>query len=147
MCIRDSILLVGQGDVQIVIHGGALVAAAVGQFRVAAPQPAQLVPGGQGRGGDVPVSYTHLDVYKRQDQALNQKIDAYIAENKEQLLQDIAALVAIDSVEGTPEAVSYTHLLRAAAPSRMSAAPPQKMPVPVQNRPVFLPGKAAATLP
>ena len=32
------------------------------------------------------------------DQALNQKIDAYIAENKEQLLQDIAALVAIDSV-------------------------------------------------
>ena len=36
------------------------------------------------------------------DQALNQKIDAYIAENKEQLLQDIAALVAIDSVEGTP---------------------------------------------
>ena len=33
------------------------------------------------------------------DQALNQKIDAYIAENKEQLLQDIAALVAIDSVE------------------------------------------------
>ena len=35
--------------------------------------------------------------------ALNQKIDAYIAENKEQLLQDIAALVAIDSVEGTPE--------------------------------------------
>ena len=31
------------------------------------------------------------------DQALNQKIDAYIAENKEQLLQDIAALVAIDS--------------------------------------------------
>ena len=37
------------------------------------------------------------------DQELNQKIDAYIAENKEQLLQDIAALVAIDSVEGTPE--------------------------------------------
>ena len=37
------------------------------------------------------------------DQALNQKIDAYIAENKEQLLQDIAALVAIDSMEGTPE--------------------------------------------
>ena len=28
------------------------------------------------------------------DQALNQKINAYIAENKEQLLQDIAALVA-----------------------------------------------------
>lgn len=37
------------------------------------------------------------------DQALNQKIDAYIAENREQLLQDIAALVAINSVEGTPE--------------------------------------------
>jgi hypothetical protein len=34
------------------------------------------------------------------DQALNQKIDAYIAENKEQLLQDIAALVA-DREAGT----------------------------------------------
>ena len=50
--VRD-ILLIGQGDVQVVVHGGALVAAAVGQFHVAAPQPAQLVPGGQGRGGDV----------------------------------------------------------------------------------------------
>lgn len=29
------------------------------------------------------------------DQALNQKIDAYIAQNKEQLLKDIAALVAV----------------------------------------------------
>ena len=38
------------------------------------------------------------------DQALNQKIDAFIAANKEQILEDIAALVAIDSVEGTPEA-------------------------------------------
>ena len=37
------------------------------------------------------------------DQALNQKIDAYIAQNKEQLLKDIAALVAVNSVEGTPE--------------------------------------------
>ena len=37
------------------------------------------------------------------DQALNQKIDAFIAENKEKLLKDIAALVAINSVEGTPE--------------------------------------------
>ena len=37
------------------------------------------------------------------DQALNQKIDAFIAKNKEQLLKDIAALVAINSVEGTPE--------------------------------------------
>ena len=37
------------------------------------------------------------------DQALNQKIDAFIAANKEQILEDIAALVAIDSVEGTPE--------------------------------------------
>ncbi len=37
------------------------------------------------------------------DQALNQKIDAYIAQNKEQILNDIAALVAIDSVEGQPE--------------------------------------------
>ena len=33
------------------------------------------------------------------DQALNQKIDAYIAQNKEQLLKDIAALVAVNSVE------------------------------------------------
>lgn len=37
------------------------------------------------------------------DQALNQKIDAFIAEQKEQILKDIAALVAINSVEGTPE--------------------------------------------
>ena len=37
------------------------------------------------------------------DQVLNQKIDAYIAQNKEQLLKDIAALVAVNSVEGTPE--------------------------------------------
>ena len=37
------------------------------------------------------------------DQALNQKIDAYITQNKDQLLKDIAALVAINSVEGTPE--------------------------------------------
>ena len=36
------------------------------------------------------------------DQALNQKIDAFIAANKEQILQDIAALVAINSVEGEP---------------------------------------------
>ena len=31
------------------------------------------------------------------DQALNQKIDAFIAANKEQILEDIAALVAINS--------------------------------------------------
>ena len=37
------------------------------------------------------------------DEALNQKIDAFIAANKEQLLKDIAALVAINSVEGKPE--------------------------------------------
>ena len=36
------------------------------------------------------------------DQALNQKIDAFIAANKEQLLKDIAALVAINSVETAP---------------------------------------------
>ena len=36
------------------------------------------------------------------DQALNQKIDAFIAANKEKILQDIAALVAINSVEGEP---------------------------------------------
>ena len=33
------------------------------------------------------------------DQELNQKIDAFIAANREQLLDDIAALVAINSVE------------------------------------------------
>ena len=36
-------------------------------------------------------------------EALNQKIDAFIAANKEQFLKDIAALVSINSVEGTPE--------------------------------------------
>lgn len=37
------------------------------------------------------------------DQALNQKIDRFIEANKEQILADIAALVAIDSVEGQPQ--------------------------------------------
>ena len=37
------------------------------------------------------------------NQELNQKIDAFIAENKEQILKDIAALVAINSVETAPE--------------------------------------------
>ena len=32
------------------------------------------------------------------DQELNQKIDAFIEANKEQMLQDIAELVAINSV-------------------------------------------------
>ena len=36
------------------------------------------------------------------DQELNQKIDAFIAANREQLLDDIAALVAINSVETAP---------------------------------------------
>ena len=36
------------------------------------------------------------------DQALNQKIDAFIAANKEQLLKDIAELVSINSVESAP---------------------------------------------
>ena len=36
------------------------------------------------------------------DQALNQKIDTFIAANKEQLLRDIAALVSVNSVESTP---------------------------------------------
>ena len=36
------------------------------------------------------------------DQELNQKIDAFIAANREQLLDDIAALVAINSVEAAP---------------------------------------------
>ena len=35
------------------------------------------------------------------DQALNQKIDAFIAANKEQWLKDIEALVSINSVEST----------------------------------------------
>jgi len=58
------------------------------------------------------------------DQALNQKIDAYIAENKEQLLQDIAALVAIDSVEGTPEeGAPFGAGPRAAHSGRLAAGP------------------------
>ena len=36
------------------------------------------------------------------DQELNQKIDAFIEANKEQMLQDIAELVAINSVEAQP---------------------------------------------
>ena len=36
-------------------------------------------------------------------EALNQKIDAFVAANKEQILKDIAALVSINSVEGAPE--------------------------------------------
>ena len=36
------------------------------------------------------------------DQELNRKIDAFIEANKEQMLQDIAALVAINSVESQP---------------------------------------------
>ena len=33
-------------------------------------------------------------------EALNQKIDAFVAANKEQILKDIATLVSINSVEG-----------------------------------------------
>ena len=36
------------------------------------------------------------------DHTLNQKIDAFIAANQEQILKDIAALVAINSVETAP---------------------------------------------
>ena len=36
------------------------------------------------------------------DSTLNQKIDAFIAANKEQILKDIAALVAVNSVAGEP---------------------------------------------
>ena len=36
-------------------------------------------------------------------EALNQKIDAFVAANKEQILKDIATLVSINSVEGAPE--------------------------------------------
>ena len=36
------------------------------------------------------------------DQALNQRVDAFIEQNREQILKDIAALVAIDSVESAP---------------------------------------------
>ncbi len=39
----------------------------------------------------------------KMQEALNQKIDAFIAANKAQLLKDIAALVSINSVEGAPE--------------------------------------------
>ena len=37
------------------------------------------------------------------DQALNRKLDAFIKENQDQILRDIAALVAIDSVETAPQ--------------------------------------------
>ena len=36
-------------------------------------------------------------------EALNQKIDAFVAANKEQILKDIATLVSINSVAGAPE--------------------------------------------
>ena len=57
------------------------------------------------------------------DQALNQKIDAFIAANKEQILEDIAALVAIDSVEGTPtEEAPYGEGPRAALDKTLELA-------------------------
>ena len=46
------VLLVGQGDVEVVVHGGVCVAAAVRQFHVAAAHFPQVVPGRQGQGGD-----------------------------------------------------------------------------------------------
>ena len=92
-CIRH-ILLVGQGDIQVVVHGGALVAAAVGQLHVAAPQPAQLVPGGQGRGGDV-----HLALCAQ----LHKGSDLVLPRLREGVLQRRAAVA-----QGLPP-----HLLRA----------------------------------
>ena len=49
------------------------------------------------------------------DQELHQKIDAFIKANREQLLKDIAALVAVDSVEAAPaEGAPYGPGVRAA---------------------------------
>ena len=46
-------------------------------------------------------------------EALNQKIDAFIAANKEQILKDIATLVSINSVEGAPSSGVPSTLLTA----------------------------------
>ena len=46
------VLLVGEGDVEVIVHGGACVAAAVGQLGVAAPQLPQIVQRRQGQGGE-----------------------------------------------------------------------------------------------
>ena len=62
------------------------------------------------------------------DQALNQKIDAFIAANKEQILQDIAALVAINSVEGEPaEGAPYGVGPRAALDKTLELASLQRL--------------------
>ena len=50
------VLLVGQGDVQVVVYGSALVIAAVGQLHVAAAQLPQVVLRGQRRGGKCDLS-------------------------------------------------------------------------------------------
>ena len=57
------------------------------------------------------------------DQELNQKIDAFIAANHEQLLDDIAALVAINSVETAPaESAPFGEGARAALDKALELA-------------------------
>ncbi len=41
--------------------------------------------------------------YRMDETLLMKKIDAFVAENKENILRDLASLVAVNSVEGTPE--------------------------------------------
>ena len=45
-----------RGDVEVVVHGGVCVAAAVRQFHVAAAHFPQVVPGRQGQGGDADIA-------------------------------------------------------------------------------------------
>ena len=57
------------------------------------------------------------------DQELHQKIDAFIKANREQLLKDIAALVAVDSVEAAPaEGAPYGPGVRAALDKALELA-------------------------
>ena len=57
------------------------------------------------------------------DQALNQKIDAFIAANKDQWLKDIETLVSINSVESAPaEGAPYGLGARAALDKTLELA-------------------------
>ena len=90
MCIRDrgqrvgDVLLVGEGDVEVVVRRRAVVGPAVGELHVIAPQLPQVrtscnraqicelaarVFRVTERISIEAVSYTHLDVYKRQGKA------------------------------------------------------------------------------
>ena len=48
-------------------------------------------------------------------EALNQKIDAFVAANKEQILKDIATLVSINSVDGAGPRAALDKTLELAA--------------------------------